>query len=88
MWVQVHDITIKFLSREVAKKLCEVVGEVKRDMNQMEVELGEVMRIRDRVDVTLPIYYGRFFFVEKWIEGMGFSSNINVYLMCVIGVAA
>lgn len=87
LWVQVHDITIKFLSREVAKKLCEDVGEVKRDMNQMEVELAEVMRIRDRVDVTRPLYHGRFFFVEKWIEGMGFSSNINVYLMCVIGVA-
>lgn len=72
MWVQVHDITIKFLSREVAKKLCEVVGEVKRDMNQMEDELAEVMRIRDRVDVTRPLYHGRFFFVEKWMKGWVF----------------
>lgn len=38
LWVQVHDVLIKFLSRDVAEKLCEVVGEVKREVSQKEVE--------------------------------------------------
>ena len=61
MWVQVHDIPIKFLSREVAEKLCEAVGEVKRDVSQMDVERGEIMRIRVRVNTNLPLCHGRVF---------------------------
>lgn len=28
LWVQVHDILVRYLNRDVAKKLCELVDEV------------------------------------------------------------
>ena len=61
LWVQVHDIPIKFLSQEVAEKLCEAVGEVKTEVNQKEVERGKIMRISVRVNINLPLCRGRVF---------------------------
>ncbi|KAK9984667.1 hypothetical protein SO802_034192 [Lithocarpus litseifolius] len=48
MWVQVHDIPIKILSRDVAEKLCEAVREVRRDVGQTEVKRGEIIRVKVR----------------------------------------
>lgn len=67
--VQVHDIPIKFLSWDVAKKLCEVMGEVKREVSQKEVERGEVMRIRVWINVNLPLCRGRVFTRKNGVKG-------------------
>ena len=40
LWVQVHDIPVHYLNRDVAKKLCELVDEVDRTLEILEVEGG------------------------------------------------
>ena len=61
LWVQVHDIPAKYLSREVAEKLCEAVGVVNKESSLGEVDRGTIMQVRVKVDVTLPLYRGRIF---------------------------
>ena len=56
LWVQVHDIPILYLNRDVAKKLCELVDEVDRTPEILEVEGGSFIRVRVRVDVNLPFF--------------------------------
>ena len=56
LWVQVHDIPTKYLNREVAEKLCETVGVVNKESSLVEVDRGNIMRVRVKVDVTLPLY--------------------------------
>lgn len=43
MWVQVHDIPTKYLSREVAEKLCEAARKVSTKPTLAEVDRGNVM---------------------------------------------
>ena len=81
LWVQVHDIPVQFLSREVAEKLCGAVGEVRKDVNLREVERGEVMRIRVRIDVTLPLCRGRVFLQKD--GSMGWVSFKYEHLLLV-----
>uniref|UniRef100_A0A7N2LME0 CCHC-type domain-containing protein n=1 Tax=Quercus lobata TaxID=97700 RepID=A0A7N2LME0_QUELO len=69
LWVQVHDIPIKYLSREVAEKLCEAVGEVNKESSLLEVDRGNVMRIRVKVNTTLPLCRGRIFTLENGSKG-------------------
>ena len=69
LWVQVHDIPIKYLSREVAEKLCEAAGEVNKKSSLMEVDHGNVMRIRVRVNTTLPLCRGRIFTLDNGSKG-------------------
>ena len=59
--MQVHDIPAKYLSREVAEKLCEAVGVVNKESSLGEVDRGTIMWVRVKVDVTLPLYRGRIF---------------------------
>ncbi|XP_050259051.1 uncharacterized protein LOC126704056 [Quercus robur] len=61
LWVQVHDIPTKYLSREVAEKLYEAVGVVNKESSLGEVDRGTIMRVRVKVDVILPLYCGRIF---------------------------
>ena len=69
LWVQVRDIPIKYLSREIAEKLCEAAGVVNKEPNLAEVDCGNVMRIRVRVDTTLPLYRGRICTLENGSKG-------------------
>ena len=90
LWVQVHDIPVQFLSREVAKKLCGAVGEVRKDVNLREVERGEVMRIRVRIDVTLPRQFPSVveeFSRRKMDRRVGSPSSTNAYQTFITGVA-
>lgn len=59
--MQVHDIPTQYLSREVAEKLYEAAGIVNKESSLVEVDRGSVMRIRVRVDITLPLCRGRVF---------------------------
>lgn len=54
LWVQVHDIPFCYRSHTVAEDLCAAVGMVKKNSSDVEVDKGCVMRIRVRVDVSLP----------------------------------
>ena len=69
LWVQVHDIPVMYLSREIAEKLCEAVGKVSKEPTLAEVDRGNVMRIRVRVDTTLPLSRGRIFTLENGLKG-------------------
>ena len=69
LWVQVHDIPIKYLSREVVEKLYEATGEVNKKSSLMEVDRGNVMRIRLRVNITLPLCRGRIFTLDNRLKG-------------------
>ena len=69
LWVQVHDIPIMYLSREIAEKLCETTGEVSKEPTLAKVDCGNVMRIRVRVDTTLPHCRGRLFTLENGSKG-------------------
>ena len=66
--VQVHDIPIKYLSREVVEKLYEATGEVNKKSSLMEVDRGNVMRIRLRVNITLPLCRGRIFTLDNRLK--------------------
>nr|XP_023883814.1 uncharacterized protein At4g02000-like [Quercus suber] len=69
LWVQVQDIPIKYLSQEIVEKLYEVAGVVNKEPNLVEVDRGSVMRIRVRVDTTLPLCRGRIFTLENGSKG-------------------
>lgn len=69
IWVQVHEIPVCYLNREVAKDLCEAMGAVNRDSIITDVDRGCVMRIRVWVNVPLPLCRGRIFSLENGSKG-------------------
>ena len=58
-WVKVHDIPCSFLTRKVAEKLCDTVGEVRKSIGAMDDVGGSFFRVRVMVDITLPLCRGR-----------------------------
>ena len=69
LWVQVHDFPTKYLSREVAEKLCKAMGVVNKESSLVEVDRGTVMRVRVKVDVTLPLCRGQIFKLGNGSKG-------------------
>lgn len=67
-WVQLHNILVRFMNVEVAKKLCEVIGEVCELADELECDGGGFMRIRVSVDVNQPLCRDR---VEKMEANFG-----------------
>uniref|UniRef100_A0A2N9ETE5 Reverse transcriptase domain-containing protein n=1 Tax=Fagus sylvatica TaxID=28930 RepID=A0A2N9ETE5_FAGSY len=59
-WVQIHNLPILSLKKEVARALCCGIGEV-MNTTETEEELGggRVMRLRVRIDITKPLCRGR-----------------------------
>lgn len=51
------------------EKLYEAAGVVNTDSSLTEVDKGSVMRIRLRVDVTLPLYRERIFSLDNGSKG-------------------
>lgn len=64
LWVQVHNIPFSFLNKGVMEELCEVVGEVNRSSKDADVEGGSYIRVRVRVDISLPLCGGRVLSIE------------------------
>lgn len=58
-WVQVHDIPVRFMNCEVAEKLCDVTGEVRKSFDEAECDGGGFMWVRVTVDINQPLCRGR-----------------------------
>ncbi|XP_075640309.1 uncharacterized protein LOC142612063 [Castanea sativa] len=57
-WVQVHNIPVRFMNQKVAKGICSNVGTIIKK-SKTEVEGGSFMRVRVRMDITIPLSRGR-----------------------------
>ena len=57
-WVQVHDIPVRFMNQKVADGICSNVGMVIKK-SETEGEGGSFMRVRVRLDITIPLSRGR-----------------------------
>ena len=55
VWVQVHDIPMRFLKRKVAKGLCEVMGSVCKVDDGNEMDGGSFMRVRVLININTPL---------------------------------
>lgn len=86
VWVQVHDIPVRFMNRKVAKGLCKVVGLVCSRNDAIEMDGGSFMRVRVLIDKTHHYAEGDIFLPRG--NKVGFLSNIKDYPICAIGVDA
>ena len=59
LWVQVYDIPIRYMTKEVAEEICSSVGEVCHSETHPTEEGGCFVRVRVKVDVTQPLCRGR-----------------------------
>ena len=64
-WVQVYDIPIRYMTKEVAEEICSSVGEVCHLETHPTEEGGSFVRVRVRVDVTQPLCRGRVVNLEE-----------------------
>ncbi|KAL0007571.1 hypothetical protein SO802_009073 [Lithocarpus litseifolius] len=64
IWVQVHNIPVSHLSRNVAEELCEVIGVVDHNSNDNEIDRGNFFRVRVRIDIYVPLCRGRVLSIE------------------------
>ena len=72
LWVQVHDILVSYLNREVAEELYEAIGVVDQNSKDEEVDGGSFIRVRARLDITLPLCRGLVLSTEdeeeRWVS--------------------
>ena len=65
LWVQVFNIPIRYMTREVAKEICSSAGEVcLSETHPMEVG-GSFVQVKVRVDTTKPLCRGRIVDLEE-----------------------
>ena len=69
VWIQVHDIPMRFLNHKVAEELCEVAGSVCREEDINEMDGGSFMRVRVIIDINKPLYRGRCFSSSQGEQG-------------------
>ena len=65
LWVQVHDIPIRYMTTEVAEKLCDIIGEVVKSIGAETKERSCFMRVRVKVDIAEPSYRRRLITLEN-----------------------
>uniref|UniRef100_A0A7N2MKT8 DUF4283 domain-containing protein n=1 Tax=Quercus lobata TaxID=97700 RepID=A0A7N2MKT8_QUELO len=46
IWVQIHDVPLRFMNKAVAEKLCAVVGTVWKDIDEGETDGGSFLRMK------------------------------------------
>ena len=64
-WVQVHDIPIRFMTREVAENICDTIGTVCRSIGGVDEDRGRFMRVKVKLDISLPLCRGRVVTFER-----------------------
>ena len=71
-WVQVHEISVRYMTKKIAENLCETVGEVQKSIDAVDDKGGHFIRVHVSVDVTLPLCRGRLITMENgtkhWIR--------------------
>ncbi|KAK9989616.1 hypothetical protein SO802_029855 [Lithocarpus litseifolius] len=71
-WVQVHDIPIRYMTKEVAENICDIVGEVQKSADAVSDEGGHFIRVQVMIDITLPLCRGRVITLENgtkhWVQ--------------------
>lgn len=73
-WVQVHGIPICFRNKQVAKGLCELVGEVAPQTTAQTMDGGGLLHVHVKVDISLPLCCKRVITLEddkdQWVSFM------------------
>lgn len=64
-WVQVHDIPVHFMTRAVAKEICDTIGEVQKSTREVDKEGGHFIKVRVLIDISLPLCRGRLITVDS-----------------------
>ena len=64
-WVQVHDIPIWYMTKEVAENIYDIVGEVQKSASAVTDEGGHFIRVWVMIDITLPLCQGRVITLEN-----------------------
>ena len=59
IWVQLHDIPLRFMNRAVAEKLSVVVGTIWQDIDEGETDGGSFLRMKVTIDTNKPLCRGR-----------------------------
>lgn len=71
-WVKVHDLPIRFRTRRIAEKLCEVIGTVTVVTDEAETKGENFMRVRVTLDISQPLCRGRVIMLdsgkEMWVS--------------------
>lgn len=64
-WIQVHNIPIRYMSKEVAESICDFVGAVYRSIGGVEVDGGKFIHVKVSLDISLPLCRGRLITLEN-----------------------
>lgn len=67
-WVQVHDIPIRYMTKEVAENICDIIGEVHKSTDVVTNEGGHFIRVQVMIDITLPLCRGRVITLENGLK--------------------
>ena len=67
-WVQVHDLPIRFRTKKIVEQLCEVIGEVNKEIAEAESEGDNFMRVQVTIDITQPLSRGRVVLLDSGKE--------------------
>ena len=65
IWVQIHDVSFKFMNKTVAAKLCEVVGVVCQSSEEGETDGGSFLCMKVVIDISKPLCRGRLISLSK-----------------------
>ena len=70
-WVQVHDIPIRFKTREVAEQICSSIGSIIHPPGVSDEIGGGFIRVRVSIDISQPLCRGRLITLddgkEHWV---------------------
>ncbi|KAK9992681.1 hypothetical protein SO802_027666 [Lithocarpus litseifolius] len=59
LWVQVHDLPLRFRNRMVAEQLCEALGTVNRGVDESAMVGDRFVRVRVTLNISNPLCKGR-----------------------------
>ena len=57
-WVQIHGISLRYMTLEAAVKICDIVGDVLQPVVPNVFNGGNFLRVQVSVDISLPLCRG------------------------------